>query len=203
MKVVSPLAFGALLFSLTLAVPALAQSSTTTPSTHSAAVAQAKRSLAPGKEAKDFQLQAVAGELSGDVRLSKVNAEGTVVVVLLRGFPGQQCPACSAQVADFVKNAGKFAARNTRVLLIYPGAKPQLPQHAGDFLQGTQLPAPLTFLLDPDLQFTEAYGLRWDAVNETSYPSTLVINQEGTITFAKISDTHKGRATAAEVLAAL
>ncbi|TWU21554.1 Redoxin [Novipirellula galeiformis] len=197
MKTVLPLAFAALVVSTTLAVPAVAQSSTQTP------VAQAKRLLAPGNTAKDFQLRSVGGELSGNVRLSDVNAEGTVVVVVLRGFPGRQCPACSAQVADFVKNADKFAAKKARVLLIYPGAKSQLDQHAGDFLQGTKLPKPLTFLLDPGYQFTNAYGLRWNAVNETSYPSTLVVDKSGKITYAKISETHGGRATTDEILAAL
>ncbi len=197
MKTVLPLAFAALVVSTTLAVPAVAQSSSQTP------VAQAKRLLAPGNTAKDFQLRSVGGELSGNVRLSDVNAEGTVVVVVLRGFPGRQCPACSAQVADFVKNADKFAAKKARVLLIYPGAKSQLDQHAGDFLQGTKLPKPLTFLLDPGYQFTNAYGLRWNAVNETSYPSTLVVDKSGKITYAKISETHGGRATTDEILAAL
>ncbi|EMI22476.1 peroxiredoxin, partial [Rhodopirellula maiorica SM1] len=166
MKIVPTLAICALFLSCTLAAPASAQSQSGTTLT------TAKQTLAPGKPAQDFQLQSVAGELSGDVRLSQVNAEGPVVVVVLRGFPGRQCPACSAQVGDIIRNADKFAAKNARVLLIYPGAKMQLGMHADDFLQGTKLPKPLTMLLDPDYQFTNAYGLRWNATNETAYPTT-------------------------------
>lgn len=166
-------------------------------------VAKAKKLLAPGESAKDFSLQAVAGQHSGTVRLSEVNASGPVVIVLLRGFPGAQCPACTAQVADLVKHAKQFTSKQAQVLLIYPGPKSLLDQHADEFLKGTQLPKPLTFLLDPGLKFTTAYSLHWDAPNETSYPSTIVVDKDGKITFLKISETHRGRSTAQEILAEL
>ncbi|QDV68985.1 AhpC/TSA family protein [Rosistilla carotiformis] len=178
-------------------IPATVQAESPAP------VQAAKKTLAVGQTAKDFQLKSVGGELSGEVKLSDVNADGKVVVVVLRGFPGKQCPACSAQVGDFVKNASKFAAKNAKVLLIYPGPKSQLDQRAGEFLQGTKLPTPLTFLLDPGYTFTDAYGLRWDAPRETAYPTTLVLDESGEIQFVKISETHRGRASAAEVLEAL
>lgn len=166
-------------------------------------VATAKKLLAPGEPAQDFRLQAVAGQHSGEVQLSQVNAHGPVVIVLLRGYPGSQCPACTAQVADLVKHAEQFAAKQAQVLLIYPGSKSRLDQRADEFLQGTQLPEPLTFLLDPDLKFTKAYSLRWDAPNETSYPSTIVVDKDGKVAFLKISETHRGRSTAKEILAEL
>ncbi|MBB3210369.1 peroxiredoxin [Rhodopirellula rubra] len=163
----------------------------------------ATEQLAKGTQAKDFQLHAVAGELSGDVRLSDVNADGPVVVVVLRGYPTKQCPACTAQVGDLIKNADKFAAKNARLLLVYPGDASQLGMHADDFLHGTKLPAPLTMLLDPGYQFTNAYGLRWNAPRETAYPSTIVVDESGKITFVKISNTHGGRVKSAEILSAL
>lgn len=166
-------------------------------------VAVAKKLLAPGEPAKDFRLPAVAGQHSGEVQFSQVNASGPVVIVLLRGYPGSQCPACTAQVADLVKHADQFAAQKAQVLLIYPGAKSLLGQRADEFLQGTRLPKPLTFLLDPDLKFTKAYGLRWDAPNETSYPSTIIVDKQGKIAYLKISETHRGRSTAKEILAEL
>ena len=55
----------------------------------------------------------------------------------------------------------------------------------------------------PDYSFTNAYHLRWDAPNETAYPSTFVIDQDHKIVFAKTSQTHKGRTTADEVLKAV
>ncbi|TWU19388.1 Redoxin [Allorhodopirellula heiligendammensis] len=180
----------------TVAVPAFAQSSVDNPG-----AAAAK--LQKGEPAQNFRLPAVAGELSGEVELSEVNADGAVVVVVLRGYPGYQCPACSAQVADLIKHADQFAAKNARVLLIYPGAKTQLAQHADEFLHGTKLPKPFTFLLDPGYEFTNAYGLRWDAPRETAYPSTIVVDESGKITFVKVSNSHRGRVSATDVLAAL
>lgn len=185
------------------AVVAMLAISTAARAESPATVVAAKQKLAVGNQVPDFQLPSVGGEYSGAVQLSKVNAKGPVVVVVLRGFPGYQCPACSAQVGDFVKNAKKFAEKNASVLLVYPGPKSQLNNRAEEFLHGTTLPAPLTFLLDPGYGFTNAYGLRWDAARETAYPTTLVLDKSGKVRFIKISETHGGRTSAAEILKAL
>jgi peroxiredoxin len=58
-------------------------------------------------------------------------------------------------------------------------------------------------VLDPNFDFTKKYDLRWEASNETSYPSTFVIDQQGKIIFAKVSHSHGGRATPDEILKAL
>ncbi len=189
--------FCSFLLATTLSIPALAVSPA------AAQGPDADKVPTKGETAKDFRLPAIAGELSGEVQLSKVNAEGPVVVVVLRGFPGSQCPACTAQVADLVKHSDEFAKKNARVLLIYPGAKSQLDQRADEFLHGTQINKPLTFLLDPGFKFTNAYGLRWDAPNETTYPSTILVDKSGKISFVTISDSHLGRVSADDVLAAL
>lgn len=55
-------------------------------------------------------------------------------------------------------------------------------------------------LLDPDYEFTNLYGLRWDAPRETAYPSTFLIDGHGVIFFSKIVKEHGGRTTAAEIL---
>ncbi|KLU02164.1 putative peroxiredoxin [Rhodopirellula islandica] len=153
-----------------------------------------------GRMAKEFRLEAVAGKRSGEVSLSDVTGEAPVVVVVLRGFPGSQCPACAGQVADLVKHARHFRQRNIEVLLIYPGPAAELKARAEDFLQDSKLPAPFTMLLDPDHSFTQAYGLRWNAPRETAYPTTIVIGKDGKIDFVNISRTHRGRTTATTVL---
>ena len=60
-----------------------------------------------------------------------------------------------------------------------------------------------TLLLDPDYSFTNAYGLRWDAPRETAYPSTFVIDTDGTVRYAKISKSHGDRAEVSDVIKAL
>ena len=153
-----------------------------------------------GDQAADFSLSALDGET---VELKALLKEGPVVLVVLRGYPGYQCPACNAQVGDFVAQAEKFAAEKARVVLVYPGAKLNLGERAKEFLRGKKLPENIYLVTDPDYAFTNQYHLRWNAEKETAYPSTFVIDQAGRIRFAEISKTHGGRVKAATALAEL
>ena len=58
-------------------------------------------------------------------------------------------------------------------------------------------------VLDPDQKFVTAAGLRWEALNETAYPSTFIVDGDGKVTFRKVSKSHGDRAEAADVLKAL
>ena len=152
---------------------------------------------AVGDIASDFILDAIDGEKA---QLSQLQKKGPVVLIVLRGFPGYQCPVCNAQVGQFLASATKLQARNANVVLVYPGPAQGLKQHAQEFVRGKTLPSNFYLVLDPDYDFTVAYGLRWEVKNETAYPSTFVIGQDGKVQFAKVSTTHGGRATAEEVL---
>jgi peroxiredoxin len=124
-----------------------------------------------------------------------------LVLVVLRGFPGYQCPYCVKQVHDFINHASDFATKNTRVLLVYPGPPAALDQHAKDFLEKqAELPANVVLVTDPDYTVTNLYGLRWDAPHETAYPSTFVLDKKGMIVFEKISHSHGDRLSAEDTL---
>lgn len=151
-----------------------------------------------GQKAPDFELRSIAGER---VRLSEAAAGGPAALIVLRGYPGYQCPACSRQVHDLIQHAAQFQEAGAPVLLVYPGPSDDLQSRAEEFVQDKTLPEGITLLLDPDYEFTNLYGLRWDAPKETAYPSTFVLDADGVITFRKISDSHGGRTTASEVLA--
>ncbi len=153
-----------------------------------------------GQVAADFELTGLDGE---PVRLSTLVAEGPVVVAVLRGFPGYQCPICSRQVGEFVSNAGKFRDAGASVVMIYPGPAAALLERAKDFSKGISLPERFHLLIDPDYAMTNSYNLRWDAPRETAYPSTFVINGEQKIIFSKVSSSHGGRASAIETLEAI
>ncbi|MEM9824943.1 MAG: peroxiredoxin family protein [Planctomycetota bacterium] len=156
-----------------------------------------------GAAAPDFELPAVAGGRSGQVKLSEVTAKSDVVLVMLRGWPGYQCPLCSRQVGDFVKSAKAFSDKGAEVLLVYPGPASQLSDKAKAFLRSSRLPKNFTMVTDPDYEMTQAYGLRWAATRETAYPATFVIGTDGKISWSKISKSHGGRTNAKEVLAQL
>lgn len=154
---------------------------------------------ATGDIAPDFDLESLGGPR---VRLSARTASHPVVLVVLRGYPGYQCPICSRQVREFVNEAAGFvaAAAGVRVLLVYPGGAPDLGKRAEEFVSGKDLPRNFELLLDPGYTFTNLYGLRWNKPGETAYPATFVIEKGGRIVFSRISNSHGGRATAREVL---
>jgi peroxiredoxin len=130
-----------------------------------------------GEKAPDFTLSTPEGQ---QVRLSDLVAKGKVVLIVLRGYPGYQCPYCQKQVHDLELSASRFAQSGAQLLLVYPGPPAELDQKAKEFAakQG-ELPANFHLGIDPDYKFTNQYGLRWDAPHETAYPSTFVLNFPG------------------------
>jgi len=148
----------------------------------------------------DFTLKTISGD---EVQLRKLNADHPVVLVVLRGWPGYQCPICTKQVGSLVADAGKFAEKGAVVLMVYPGPSTELQAHAKEFSEDYKFPENFYFTLDPDYSMIAKYGLRWEAPNETAYPSTFVINKKGEIVFSKISTTHGGRSNDEEIIEAL
>jgi peroxiredoxin len=155
---------------------------------------------AVGERAPDFQLLNVEGKT---VRLSTLTEQGQVVLIVLRGYPGYQCPYCNRQVQDFLQKAAAFAAAGVHVVMVYPGPSQDLDRRAKEFLVRKSLPANFDLLLDPGYDFTNRYGLRWDAPNETAYPSSFVLDRNGLVLFSKTVQSHGGRVTAQEILDAL
>lgn len=164
---------------------------------------QAPLSAAPpavGESAPGFTLPLAQG---GDVELAQVLAKQPVVLVVLRGYPGYQCPLCHKQVQDLLRNARMFADAGVQLILVYPGEKDGLVDHAREFVADQIFPPNFHLALDPGYEFTNRYDLRWNKPGETAYPSTFLINQRGVITFAKISHSHGDRTTAAGILSEL
>ena len=153
-----------------------------------------------GEKAPDFKLQSLRRKT---VQLSQTLEDGSVVLVVLRGFPGYQCPICSRQVGGLVNSADAFKAAGARVVMVYPGPSEALADKAREFLGDKRLPAQFDLVIDPDYEFTNAYGLRWNAPRETAYPAVYVVNKAGQVTFAHVSNSHGNRAKTADVLKAL
>jgi len=160
--------------------------------------AGAEKTPAVGAKAPDFTLSTPNGH---DVQLARQERKSTVVLVVLRGYPGYQCPYCQRQAHDFIEHASAFAAKKANVLIVYPGPPADLDQRAKEFLaRQAALPPNVTLVVDPDYSMTDLYGLRWNAPHETAYPSTFILNRRGTILFEKISHNHGDRATAQNML---
>jgi peroxiredoxin len=154
-----------------------------------------------GAKAADFTLLTPTGKT---VQMSEELHGHNLVLVVLRGFPGYQCPYCVKQVHDFVEHAAEFAAKNVEVLLVYPGPPANLDQHAKEFFaMQSDLPSNIVLVTDPDYTMTNLYGLRWDAPHETAYPSTFILDRNRTILFEKVSHGHGDRLSAQDALAQL
>jgi peroxiredoxin len=153
-----------------------------------------------GDTAPDFTLSTLDERA---VRLQELRAGGPVALVVLRGYPGYQCPACTAQVQDLIRHAAGFKAAGVRVVLVYPGPADGLKRRADEFTRDKAIPDPLVLVTDPDYALVNAYGLRWDAPRETAYPSTFVIGADGKVRFARVSKSHGGRVKAEEILGAV
>ena len=161
-------------------------------------VGAAAQTPAVGGRAPDFTLNTPMGVA---VHLADETRKGTVVLVLLRGYPGYQCPYCVRQVHDFADHAAAFEARKTEVLFVYPGPPADLDGHAKEFLaKQSGLPANIKLVIDPDYSMTNQYGLRWDAPRETAYPGTFILDAHGTVRFEKISHEHGDRTSAEDIL---
>lgn len=153
---------------------------------------------AVGDRAPGFTLNTVDGKRHS---LDQFTKDGPVVLLVLRGYPGYQCPICSRQVGDYITQADAFAKHDATVVMVYPGPAEGLDKHAGDFIAGKGLPKNFVFLTDPDYVFTNKYGLRWDAPRETAYPSTFVISKgDREVKYAYISRTHGDRTKASDIL---
>ena len=158
-----------------------------------------EKPLAVGDKAKEFTLQEGEKKFSLKQQLEK----GSVVLIVLRGFPGYQCPVCLRQVDDYLGKAEEFAKLGAQVVMIYPGDVDNLQLRADQFLGKRKPPEHFHYLIDPGYKFTNLYALRWDKKRETAYPSTFVFDGEGITKLAVVSRTHRGRTKAADALKVL
>ncbi len=159
--------------------------------------ADAKR-LGIGERASDFDLSVVGAD--GFVRLQDEYRRGPVVVIVLRGYPGYQCPLCSQQISSLINRAAALAKETHRVILVYPGEAKLLDRYAKRFIGSRSLPDPLVIVRDDDMKMVSEWGLRWNAPRETAYPATYVIDRNGRVRWFKVSDNHSGRSSVTEIL---
>ena len=152
---------------------------------------------AQGDTAPNFTLRTLDDR---PVELKQLTVKSPVVLVVLRGWPGYQCPLCTRQVNDFVGQASEFDAVGAQVLMVYPGPAADLRNHAEEFLHNKNWPKNFLFVIDPDFTFTKSYGLRWDSKNETAYPSTFILDKSNKVRFAHVSKQHGDRVGSVAVL---
>lgn len=195
------LANSACMYVRVLSVLAALLVSTITPATSCADDKAQTKQLDVGDKVVDFDLPVVGDD--GYVKLSDHYKQGPVVVVILRGYPGYQCPLCSRQLGALANRAKTLAQETEKVILVYPGEASLLEDHADDFMGSRSLPDPLIIVRDEGMGMVDSWGLRWNAPNETAYPAAYVIDGNGRVAWKKVSDSHAGRSSVEEILKAL
>jgi thioredoxin-dependent peroxiredoxin len=153
-----------------------------------------------GERARDFTLKRLDGR---PIHLSELIRQGPVVMLMLRGWVGYQCPICNRQVGDFLSHAKELQAAGATVVMVYPGETALVQGKAEDFVTGKTLPGNVHFVIDPDLKVVSLYSLRWNAPQETAYPSTFVFDRQGIVRFVKVSRSHGDRSAANDILEVL
>src|SRR5437867_142921 len=103
---------------------------------------------AVGEKARDFTLARLDGRR---IHLADLTRQGPVVMLMLRGWVGYQCPLCTRQVGDFLSRAKDFHDAGATIVMVYPGAADLVQGKAEDFVTGKTLPANVHFVVDPDL----------------------------------------------------
>ncbi|EMI15452.1 bacterioferritin comigratory protein (Bcp) [Rhodopirellula maiorica SM1] len=154
--------------------------------------------LANGAKAVNFELPVVGSK--NFIELQEEYKKGPVVVIVLRGYPGYQCPLCSKQVNSLANRAKALAQEASRVILVYPGEASLLQRHAEEFMGSRTLPAPLVMVRDDAMEMVTQWGLRWDSPRETAYPATYVIDTNGRVAWSKVSNSQAGRTTVEEIM---
>jgi peroxiredoxin len=152
-----------------------------------------------GQRAPDFTLNALDGS---SLSLRQLTAAGRLVIVVLRGYPGYQCPFSQQQFQSYQQAAAQFASLSTQVLFVYPGnGGKNLSLDAADMIGSQPLPQNVHVVLDPNYSFTNLYGLRWNATDETAYPSTFLINSDRTVVFTHVGQFHSDFTPVTDTLA--
>lgn len=151
-----------------------------------------------GDRAIDFELPRADGQ--GYLSLRDQYKQGPIVLIVLRGFPGYQCPICTQQVSSLANRSKALADQTHRVILVYPGEGDTLEKRARQFMGSRRFPDPLVMVRDDEMRMVDQWGLRWRASRETAYPATYIIDSSGEIRWKTVSRSHAGRSSVEDIL---
>jgi peroxiredoxin len=153
--------------------------------------------VAPGEPRDQADGDAIAAQLIGKPLPFDLVVDGAgrtldlralrgkkVLIAVLRGFLGEICLYCTAMSAMLTDQREKLADEGVAVLLVYPGEAEIEPRfwrlYAEEF---AEVPPPYHVVYDADLRITAELGIESDL----AYPTTLLINEQGIVTYAAVA----------------
>lgn len=134
------------------------------------------------------------------VDLNDLMGKKRLVLVVMRGFFGQVCIACSTQTLALADAEEKFTSRNAQVVLIYPGEPASIPA----FLDATknlrenfELHYPV--LLDANLNAVKMFKIEGDLAK----PTSIIVDEKGIVRYAYVGTRYDDRPGIETLLAQL
>ena len=132
------------------------------------------------------------------VDLEKYAGRKNVLVTILRGFGGQVCVYCAAQTKGLAEFADEFAARDTEVVVVYPGPasglEAFLEAYRRTFGAGEKIPYKLVY--DTDLMLTRALHIE----DNIAVPTSILLDRKGVIRWCRLAKDRSDRPSVKEIL---
>ena len=126
-------------------------------------------------------------DTNGDrVVLSSYLGKKNIVLVFTEGFAGGMlCPFCKTQTSRLVANYDRFEELDTKVLVVYPGAR----DHLEEFIEAAKTTekkqvslVPFPLLLDEKLEAVKFFNIS----SNLAHPSTFIIDKQGNVKLAYV-----------------
>jgi len=123
-----------------------------------------------------------------------------VLLVILRGFDGRVCEYCAGQTMALGRNRQEFEARDTEVLVVYPGRESRLEAFLEAYkLQFKSQPPRFQFLYDSELDLANALGIG-PPEGKVARPTVLLLDKSGKVVFAHVGTRREDRPTVERIL---
>lgn len=134
----------------------------------------------------------------GAIDLDDFAGKRNVLVTVLRGFGGQVCVYCTAQTKALADFADRFAALDTKIVVVFPGPASGLEAFREAYRR-TFSPAekvPFELLYDTDLALTRALHIE----DNIAVPTSLLLDRAGIVRWCRVAKDHADRPSAQEIL---
>ena len=120
-----------------------------------------------------------------------------IVLIILRGFAGGICLACSAQTLALSKSVEKFSEKNAQIILIYPGKAESIPVFTSvlETLE-KDFKAPFPIVLDVELELIRQLTIE----GSLAKPTSMIVTADGKIEYAYVGKNIADRPTVSTLL---
>ncbi|WP_173013535.1 peroxiredoxin family protein [Candidatus Uabimicrobium amorphum] len=124
-------------------------------------------------------------------------ADKKIVLVILRGFAGGICLACSAQTLALSKSVDKFNDKNAQIILVYPGKAESIPVFTS-VLEALEedFQAPFPIVLDVELELIRQLTIE----GSLAKPTSMIVTPDGKIEYVYVGKNITDRPTVKTLL---